>query len=201
MTKKLIIVGSGGHAGVVLEAIADWNSVFGLVDSFEKLGTNKHGRVIIQAPHDPWNYQWHVAIGDNRVREGEFQKYPSLMVTILHPFSTVLRGVEIGVGSFVAGGALIANGTSVGKGCIINTASSVDHDCVIKDFAHVGPGVSVGGGTEIGHGSWIGIGACLRDHIKIGDNSVIGMGSVVTKDIPDSVVAYGNPCKVMRQCA
>ena len=34
--------------------------------------------------------------------------------------------------------------------------------------------------------------------VSIGDNSVIGAGSVVTKDIPSNVVAYGNPCKVVR---
>ena len=39
----------------------------------------------------------------------------------------------------------------------------------------------------------------IIDGIKIGRNSVIGAGSVVTKDIPDNVVAYGNPCKIIRE--
>ena len=51
----------------------------------------------------------------------------------------------------------------------------------------------------MGEGTWIGIGSCVIQGITIGGNSVIGAGSVVVKDIPDGVVAYGNPCKVARE--
>ena len=52
---------------------------------------------------------------------------------------------------------------------------------------------------KIGNNVWIGGNACIMPGIKIGDNSVIGAGSVVTKDIPAGVVAAGNPCKVVRK--
>jgi acetyltransferase-like isoleucine patch superfamily enzyme len=55
------------------------------------------------------------------------------------------------------------------------------------------------GGCHIGEGTLIGAGSVVRDGIKIGRNSIIGAGSVVVKDIPDGVVAYGNPCKPMRE--
>ena len=42
-------------------------------------------------------------------------------------------------------------------------------------------------------------GAIIMPGVTIGDNTVIGAGSVVTKDIPDNVVAVGNPCRVMRE--
>ncbi len=45
---------------------------------------------------------------------------------------------------------------------------------------------------------WIGAGAIIVPGVTIGDNSVIGAGSVVTKDVPANVVAVGNPCRVMR---
>ena len=51
----------------------------------------------------------------------------------------------------------------------------------------------------IGNNVWIGGGAILLPGITIGDNVVIGAGSVVTKDIPDNTVAYGNPCRVIRE--
>ena len=50
----------------------------------------------------------------------------------------------------------------------------------------------------IGSNVWIGAGAILLPGVRIGDNSVIGAGSVVTKDIPENVVAVGNPCRVLR---
>lgn len=51
---------------------------------------------------------------------------------------------------------------------------------------------------KIGKKCWLGAGVIVLPGVTIGDNSVIGAGSVVTKDIPANVVAVGNPCKVMR---
>ena len=50
----------------------------------------------------------------------------------------------------------------------------------------------------IGKNCWIGAGVIIVPGITIGDNVVIGAGSVVTKDLPDNVVAVGNPCRVLR---
>lgn len=53
--------------------------------------------------------------------------------------------------------------------------------------------------VHIGKNCWIGAGALIMPGVTIGDNTVIGAGSVVTKDIPANVVAVGNPCRVMRE--
>lgn len=53
--------------------------------------------------------------------------------------------------------------------------------------------------VHIGKNCWIGAGAIIVPGITIGDHSVIGAGSVVTKDIPSNVLAVGNPCKVLRE--
>ncbi len=53
--------------------------------------------------------------------------------------------------------------------------------------------------VHIGRNCWIGAGAILMPGVTVGDNTVIGAGSVVTKNIPADVVAVGNPCRVMRQ--
>lgn len=51
---------------------------------------------------------------------------------------------------------------------------------------------------HIGRNCWLGAGVIVMPGVTIGDNTVIGAGSVVTKDIPSDVVAVGNPCKVLR---
>lgn len=51
----------------------------------------------------------------------------------------------------------------------------------------------------IGRNCWLGAGVIVLPGVKIGDNTVIGAGSVVTKDIPSNVVAAINPCKVLRE--
>lgn len=52
---------------------------------------------------------------------------------------------------------------------------------------------------KIGNNVWIGGNTVINPGVTIGDNSVIGAGSVVTKDIPANVIAVGNPCKVLRE--
>ncbi len=52
--------------------------------------------------------------------------------------------------------------------------------------------------VRIGKNCWIGAGAVLLPGVTLGDNVVVGAGSVVTKDLPDNVVAVGNPCRVLR---
>lgn len=53
--------------------------------------------------------------------------------------------------------------------------------------------------VKIGRNCWLGAGVIVLPGVTIGDNTVIGAGSVVTKDIPANVVAVGNPCKVLRE--
>ncbi len=53
--------------------------------------------------------------------------------------------------------------------------------------------------VHIGKNCWLGAGVVVLPGITIGDNVVVGAGSVVTKDLPDNVVAVGNPCKVLRE--
>lgn len=53
--------------------------------------------------------------------------------------------------------------------------------------------------VRIGRNCWIGAGALIMPGITIGDNVVVGAGSVVTKDLPSNVVAVGNPCRILRE--
>lgn len=92
-----------------------------------------------------------------------------------------------------------------------------DAEIFVGDNVKFGPNVVIATGTHpihpdlrrkqaqynlpvhIGDNVWIGAGAVILPGVKIGYNSVIGAGSVVTKDIPSNVVAVGNPCRVLRE--
>lgn len=52
--------------------------------------------------------------------------------------------------------------------------------------------------VRIGRNCWIGAGAVILPGVTIGDNTVVGAGSIVTRDLPANVVAVGNPCRVLR---
>jgi maltose O-acetyltransferase len=88
----------------------------------------------------------------------------------------------------------------------------------IGDFTLFGPGVQIltplhpvdaelrrtrefGKPVEIGSDVWVGGGALILPGVRIGSRSVIGAGSVVTRDVPEAVIAVGNPCRVIRSLA
>ena len=60
-------------------------------------------------------------------------------------------------------------------------------------------GIEVALPIKVGNNVWIGTGAIILAGVEIGDGSIVGAGSVVTKSIPSNVIAYGNPCKVIRK--
>jgi len=88
---------------------------------------------------------------------------------------------------------------TIGEGCIVNTRASLDHHGVLEDYASLAPAVTTGGNVSIGEGSVIAIGATVLHGRSIGDWSVVGAGATVIDDVPDGVVAYGTPAKVVRE--
>lgn len=145
-----------------------------------------------------------VSIGVNRVRKIVVEKIQALnkdveFATAIHPSAIVSPSAKIGEGTVVMAGAVINADVVIGKHCIVNTGATIDHDVVLEDYVHVAPGVNISGATHVGEGTWVGVGSCVIQCLNIGKNCMIGAGSVVVRDIPDNVVAYGNPCRVVRE--
>jgi sugar O-acyltransferase (sialic acid O-acetyltransferase NeuD family) len=121
------------------------------------------------------------------------------IATVVHPRACVATDVLIGSGTVILAGAIVNPAAHIGENVIVNTSASIDHECVIDDGAHICPGVHLGGKVSVGRMTWVGIGAAVRDHVNIGAGTVVGAGAVVVEDIPDGVIAYGIPARVIRK--
>ncbi len=119
------------------------------------------------------------------------------LATIIHPAATVARSAVVGAGTFVAAGAVVAPGVRLGSNVIVNHGATVDHDGVVADAAHVCPGVHLAGNVRIGERAWVGIGASIIERVSVGADTVVGAGSVVIRDLPAGVVAYGCPARIV----
>jgi sugar O-acyltransferase (sialic acid O-acetyltransferase NeuD family) len=80
----------------------------------------------------------------------------------------------------------------------VNTMSIIGHDVRLGNNSVISSMVNLGGACIVGDNSYIGMGALIKEGVKIGSNTIVGMGSVVYNDIPDGVIALGNPARVAR---
>ncbi len=211
MKGDLVVIGSSGHAKVVLDAIereGRWR-VVGLLDSFREPGGASFGYEILGAEGDLPRLvaagvrAAFVAIGDNWQRHLMASKARALAPELVfaspaHPSAQVARGVEIGEGTVLMAGAVVQSASLVGRFCIVNTRASLDHDGVLGDFASLAPGVTAGGNVQIGDFAAVGIGATILHGRRIGEHSVVGAGAVVVHDVSAGTVAYGVPARVVR---
>ncbi len=115
--------------------------------------------------------------------------------SIIHPTVVMGEGVSCGKDLVIFPNSTVLSNVVLGNHVFISANTYIGHDSIIGNFVTVAPGVNIGGYSKIGNGTFIGIGSSIIQGIKIGSNVVIGAGSVVVEDIPDGVVAYGNPAK------
>ena len=120
-------------------------------------------------------------------------------VDAIHPAAYVARDATWGSGLQVMVGSIIGSRARLGEQCLINTAASVDHECVLGDGVHVGPGAHLAGCVQVGRHSFLGTGAIVLPRIRIGQDVIVGAGAVVVKDVPDGMVALGNPARLVQR--
>ena len=210
--QPLILVGSSGHARVIADIVKCGKQyrIVGLVDDYRRVGESEGcyeilGRVDdIEAIGLRVNAQSCViAIGDNWNRARMVDKILKMApgfsyASVFHPGSVVAKSATLGEGTVVMPGAVIGPGCKIGRHCIINTGASADHDCVLGDYSSLAPGAVLGGGVLVGDYAAVSIGSTVIQRIAIGANTVVGAGAVVTRDLPEKVLAYGVPAKVIR---
>lgn len=198
-TDSIIIKGAGGHARVIIDcARAQGHTVECAYDPFNE--GELYG-IPVRNNYGPQEFpeaKVVVAIGDNAVRRRESENVQHPLTNVVHPSALVSSLATVGQGNMILHGAIVQAAARIGNHVILNTGSQVDHDCIIADFVHLAPGVILCGNVEIGEGSFIGTGAIVIPGKKVGAWSIIGAGSVVIDNIPDNVVAVGNPAKVIK---
>ena len=122
----------------------------------------------------------------------------SKFVNVIHKGLDISYTSTLGCGLLINSKVSIAAHTTIGDFVSINRHVSIGHHTTIGDFVSINPGCNIAGNVTIGQGTTIGMGANILDGVTIGENSIIGAGSNVTKDMPSNVVAYGNPCKIIK---
>jgi sugar O-acyltransferase (sialic acid O-acetyltransferase NeuD family) len=208
----IFVIGASGHAKVVIDIVERQSlcRIVGLIDTYKNPGTEVMGYQVLggegclpdlMAKHGVSAAI--VAIGDNRIRHHVALRTgsiaPSLaFVNAVHPSARIARDVAMGRGIVIMAGVTVNPGTRIGDFCYVNTNASVDHDNVLEAFSCIQPNAATGGNVRLGAFSVLAMGATVVQGISVGEDTIIGAGSTVLDDIPDRVIAYGTPCRVVR---
>jgi acetyltransferase EpsM len=206
---RFIIIGSGDHARVIQEELMLKKKFYGFVDknkeklkphlrkyylgNYEFLKLNKNSK-----------YKFLIGAGRGDIRK-KILNYIEKNKIILNwgifisPNSNVMKSVKLNEGVVILKNSVINNNCIIGKHCHFNTRSVIEHDNKFDDFSGTGPGVITGGNVRVGKETYIGLGCKVKNGVKITSQSIIGIGSVVTKNLTKKGIYYGSPARFKRE--
>ncbi len=203
MKEKIILLGCGGHAKSVADAIeaAGQYAIEGFVDNAGQEGMGYRGYKVIGCDRDLKDiYRSGIQAacvcvgflgqGQGQVRNKLYEQLKNTgykLPAIIDPNAALALDAEIGEGTFIGKYAVVNANAVVGKMAIINTAAAVEHDCVIGEFSHIAVGGIVCGSVYIGKEVLIGANATILQGITIGDGAIIGAGSIVSRNVEENM--------------
>lgn len=208
--KDIVIIGAGGFGREVAWLIEEINQVnkewnlIGFVDDNENIqGTKVNGYKVVGNVDWLNEQELHVvsAIGDPVVKkkiikrlEGSKNTYPVL----IDPKVTYSDRVSFGEGSIICAGTIITVDIKIGKHVIVNLDCTVGHDAVLGDYSTILPSVNLSGFANIGECVSIGTSSAVLPSVSIGENTIVGAGAIVVKDLPSNCTAVGAPAKAIK---
>ena len=209
--EKIILVGSGQHARVVLyniKAQGKYEVACLLDNNSKKIGTYYEGVLIAGTYEDLSSIKeiyktnkFFIAFGDMKYRKKVFDYFVCNgwePVNIIHPNSVVSCDAKLGKGILIECGCLITPNPIIGNNVVINTGSQVNHDNIVEDNVFIASGVVLSGGVTIRENTLLDDGVIVTLGVTVPANSTFGAGSVVTKSFKDSGVYYGVPARKIR---
>ena len=210
--KRIVLIGGGNQAHYTSDIVNKEGKykIVGIIDSIHEIGSDRFGFKVLGRQEDlkkiidEYDIEGGIiSIGDNWNRYYVHNQIKQLIpnfdfVNAIHPSVIIGENVEIGKGVVMMAGCIINPKSKIGDFTFFATGAQIEHDCIIGDYASISAGSITGGYVQLKDFSALTLGVTVIDRIVIGKNTVVGSGSLVVKDLPDNVLAYGNPAKIIR---
>lgn len=212
--KKILIIGAGGLAREIrwlIEEINEVNRQFEfigyIVSDLNSLKDTDSKELVLGdfSWFDNLEEEIDVCIGignpKNRLAVGEillknkYLNFPNLF----HPSVRFQKSTcSFGRGIIICANTSLTSNIQIDDFALINLSCVVGHESKIGKGSVINSVAKISGGVKIGMGVLVGTGATILQYRSIGNNSTVGAASCVTKSIPDKVIAFGLPAKIIR---
>ncbi|NQX28591.1 NeuD/PglB/VioB family sugar acetyltransferase [Microbacteriaceae bacterium VKM Ac-2854] len=202
---ELILVGASGLAREVLAALAAGRSyrTVALVDDVEsRWGSTVDGAKVIgglDAIVDHPTAKLLICVGHGSSRAKIAMRLAALGVTdaryarLVHPQVHVPRSVHVGVGSIILAGVVLTADVVLGRHVVAMPHVTLTHGNRVDSFVTLCAGVTLGGGVRVGEEAYLGMSSSVRERVRIGARSTLGMGAVLLRDQPAGETWLGVP--------
>ena len=207
----LIVLGAGGHARVLLDALrlrhceplgvtdpdaSLWGSA---VLGVPVLGDDN--RIQDFAPNEVMLVNALGSTMSTALRQAVWERWRGRgyqFTGVRHLTAVVAQSAELEADVQVLAGSLIGVDAYLGHNSIVNTGVIVEHDCRVGQHVHLAPGVTLSGNVTVGDGSHLGTGCTVIQDVDIGQGCVVGAGAVVVRNLEPFTLAVGVPARVIK---
>lgn len=121
------------------------------------------------------------------------------ILSFIHKSCKIMGENSLGEGTIIFPNNYLGYKSDIGKCCFIQSGCQIEHHNVIGNFCDINPRLTTGGFSKISDFCEINMSVNIINKIEIGPYSRIGAGSLVIKNIPTQVIAYGNPAKIKKK--
>lgn len=211
----IAIIGAGGFGREIKCLIEDINNSPQQLEKYNIIGFYDDGIEVGEKIHDlsvlgtieelneyskPLNIV--VAIGTPKIKKRVVESIINKQISfpnIIHP--SVIKSdnnIILGKGNIIAAGCILTCDITIEDFIILNLACTIGHDTILKMYSSFMPSVNISGEVIVEESVYIGTGVKIINQLKIGANSIVGAGAVVSKSLPENCTAVGIPAKPIK---
>ena len=210
--QKIVIFGTGDLAQRIFyylknseDEVVAFSANKSNIESDKLLGLPVVGFENVEKEYPPEEFSMFIALAYsemNKKRRKFFDEAKNKgyeLYSYIHPSTKIWDEFEMGENCFILAENIIQPFVKIGDNVLIGSNNLISHNTIIKDNCFLTSNITLGGHITIGANSFVGLSATINQRVKIGEECIIGAGTLITKDVNDKEVYAENSSKKLPQ--